>query len=195
MDPFKGLAKSTKCKEINKHCNLNNKNDDIKTDINNEDKNYLEEFDDSQKPTNGWKYKKKFNPHNENLNCSDYPIQNIEELTNDWKTKGYWPYYKQKENCQDADLILVPYNILFNGAIKEYYKISLQDWIVIIDEGHNVTQVWESLANIDITETKLEIMKTGVNKLYHKKKTSDSEKIKTDLMDIEQFIKNYWFFS
>ena len=102
-----------------------------------------------------WDYKYNLYMRIWNGDYFDNTIKNIEDVKDYCKSEVIWPYYYQKENCYDADLILVPYNILFNEDLRENYEINLSNAIVVVDEGHNAPQVWESLASVEITGTKL----------------------------------------
>ena len=69
-----------------------------------------------------------------------------------------WSYFLQKERAKLADLILMPYNYLIDPKIRENFDINFTNSVIIIDEAHNINSVCESVASLDITETKLEIM-------------------------------------
>ena len=51
------------------------------------------------------------------------------------------PYYGVREAVSNVDIILMPYNYLFDEEVKSSSKIIIKDAIVIIDEGHNIPRV------------------------------------------------------
>lgn len=43
------------------------------------------------------------------------------------------------------DILLIPYNYIFDPTIFEWMKLTLKDKIIIIDEAHNVKNVAKSV--------------------------------------------------
>ena len=113
------------------------------------------------------KYKNKLKKES-NFSTIDYQIQDIEEIKSKCSRLSVCPYYYQIDRCLDAELILMPYNCLFDDFIFKHYSIDLKDAIVIIDEGHNITQVWEGLACIEINQNNLSLINKELNNLLNK---------------------------
>jgi regulator of telomere elongation helicase 1 len=85
-----------------------------------------------------------------------WKIQDIEDLHEFGESAGVCPYFLQKERVKRADLILMPYNYLIDEKIRENFEIDYRNAVLIIDEAHNIGGVWEEVASLDITSTKLE---------------------------------------
>lgn len=60
------------------------------------------------------------------------------------------PYYLQKNRAQFSDLILMPYNYLIDPKIRENFKVSYENSVIIMDEAHNVEKVAEDVASFEI---------------------------------------------
>jgi len=63
----------------------------------------------------------------------------IEELHTMAKRHQFCPYFGAKDRANFADLIFMPYNYLIDEKIRESYKISLENCVLIFDEAHNIT--------------------------------------------------------
>ena len=50
-----------------------------------------------------------------------------------------------------ADIILMPYNYLLNQSLRQQIGMSLTNKVVIIDEGHNITQAAEEVVDMEVT--------------------------------------------
>ena len=83
----------------------------------------------------------------------DFPweqAQDIEDLHRFAKQKVVCPYYLQKNRAEFADLILMPYNYLIDPKIRENFKISYENSVIIMDEAHNIEKVAEEVASFEI---------------------------------------------
>ena len=61
----------------------------------------------------------------------------IEESVTMGKKEAGCPYFAVKELHEEADIIMCPYNYVFDEGIRKASSISLANAVVIIDEGHN----------------------------------------------------------
>ena len=62
----------------------------------------------------------------------------IEDLHKFAKKEAVCPYYGMKDRIAGADLVFMPYNYLIDEKIRENFKISFENAILIFDEGHNI---------------------------------------------------------
>lgn len=62
----------------------------------------------------------------------------IEDLHMYAKREAVCPYYGMKDRVAGADLVFMPYNYLIDEKIRENFKISFENAILIFDEGHNI---------------------------------------------------------
>ena len=66
------------------------------------------------------------------------------------------PYYTMKDRVAGADLVFMPYNYLLDEKIRENFKISFENTILIFDEGHNIPSVCEDSSSFSIGGLQLE---------------------------------------
>ena len=124
----------------------------------------------------------------------------LRELVTQGNPKTFWraiePYilipiknhlfiHFQRIRSTNADLILIPYNWLFDKSIRDHLSIDLTNAIIIIDEGHNISQVCEDLASIEITEEKLMLINIELKQLMieiiNSKQEDEKYKIRTSV--------------
>jgi chromosome transmission fidelity protein 1 len=58
------------------------------------------------------------------------------------------PYYASRRAIVDADLVLLPYQILFHRTTREASGIKLEGSVVIIDEAHNIIDAIQNIYSI-----------------------------------------------
>ena len=80
----------------------------------------------------------------------------IEELTKLAKEVGICPYFHNKRDQEEADIILMPYNYLLDRQIRIKSKVKVSDAIIIIDEAHNISQAAEEAMSFQINTDQLE---------------------------------------
>ena len=66
-------------------------------------------------------------------------------------------YYSSRAAASDSQLIMVPYQILFNKATREQCGIDLKDNIVIIDEAHNLLDTISQIHTTMLTHSQLKL--------------------------------------
>jgi regulator of telomere elongation helicase 1 len=81
------------------------------------------------------------------------PVMDMEDLVLMGTTRGVCPYYYTRDLLEEAELVLVPYNYLFD---RESRKTTLSDipWdnaVVIFDEAHNLESFASESASFDLT--------------------------------------------
>jgi regulator of telomere elongation helicase 1 len=81
------------------------------------------------------------------------PVMDMEDLLAMGNTRKVCPFYYTRSLVQDAELILVPYNYLFD---KDARETTLQDvpWsnaVVIFDEAHNLESFASDSASFDLS--------------------------------------------
>ncbi|VDK63178.1 unnamed protein product [Anisakis simplex] len=57
--------------------------------------------------------------------------------------------------CDDADLILVPYNYVVDARLRKSHEINIEGNVVIFDEAHNLESVCEESASYSFTSKQL----------------------------------------
>jgi regulator of telomere elongation helicase 1 len=61
------------------------------------------------------------------------------------------PYYLAREDQEEAELTVLPYNYLFDASMRRAQKIDITNAIVIVDEAHNLEKHAEETASFDLT--------------------------------------------
>lgn len=93
-------------------------------------------------------------------------IIDIEELGFIGRTHKCCPYYITKKKAKHADIIFLPYAYLIDPKIREANDIKLKKSIVILDEGHNVSQVCEQSASTSIQSTNVHEVLRDINYVH-----------------------------
>ncbi|KAF8822985.1 putative helicase, partial [Cardiosporidium cionae] len=62
----------------------------------------------------------------------------------------FCPFYASREMAEDAHIIFLPYNYLFDPTTRAAMKLNLKGSIIILDEAHNIEQVAEEAASFDL---------------------------------------------
>ena len=89
------------------------------------------------------------NSNNNNINEEDY--KDIEEFSDSLCCKIICPFYYEKNNIKNSDLIFIPYDFLFDKDVKEMLEYDINNNILIIDESHNLTKICQDVKSISIT--------------------------------------------
>ena len=64
-------------------------------------------------------------------------------------------FFAMRDFHQSAELVLCPYNYIFDPNIRAAQKIDLSNAAVIIDEGHNIEDVCRDGASVEVKEEEL----------------------------------------
>jgi len=100
-------------------------------------------------------------PSNESSSQSAWygtqPVMDMEDLVTMGKTHKVCPFYYTREQVEDAELVLVPYNYLFD---KDSRTTTLADipWdnaVVIFDEAHNLESFASESASFDLSSKEI----------------------------------------
>ena len=72
--------------------------------------------------------------------CEKFPWTplDIEDLAKIGKKEGLCPYYANRIRSEKADLILMPYNYIFDSRIRRRLELDMTGDILIVDEAHNL---------------------------------------------------------
>lgn len=95
-------------------------------------------------------------PSNEQLTANDVqPVMDMEDLVEMGKKMHICPFYYTRSQVEKAELLLIPYNYLFD---KDARETTLKDvpWdnaVVIFDEAHNLESFASESASFDLSTT------------------------------------------
>uniref|UniRef100_A0A914YMR9 Helicase ATP-binding domain-containing protein n=1 Tax=Panagrolaimus superbus TaxID=310955 RepID=A0A914YMR9_9BILA len=76
-------------------------------------------------------------------------VMDIEDLVATAKKFKHCPYFKTQSMLENADLVLLPYNYVFDPKVRSAMKIQLKGNILIIDEAHNLESTCEDSVSIE----------------------------------------------
>lgn len=92
----------------------------------------------------------------------DYGYMDIEDIC---KIATFCPYFYEKNLIKKAKLVFLPYKYIVSSEIRKMMDISLDDSIIIFDEGHNISNCFEEEESIYISENDIEIILSKLNKI------------------------------
>ena len=123
------------------------------------------------------------NEINGNNNNKDY--LDIEELSDFICNKKICPFYYEKNNIKNSDIIFMPYDFLFNKEIKKILELDYNNNIIIIDEGHNLAKLCQDVNSISISTNDLEEIIQDLAK-FIKNENNQNDLIKNKKIEIKE---------
>lgn len=76
----------------------------------------------------------------------------IEEVAKLGRETKICPYYGSRHSIKSAEIIALPYNILFQKDARQSFSINLRNQVIIIDEAHNLIDTIAQIHSVEITE-------------------------------------------
>ncbi|RZF35683.1 hypothetical protein LSTR_LSTR010004 [Laodelphax striatellus] len=83
-------------------------------------------------------------------------IMDMEDVVTRGKAISACPYYASRSAVEDAQVIVVPYNILLHKGTREASGLKLKDNVVIIDEAHNLLDTIQHIHSAELTSNVLD---------------------------------------
>ncbi|CAI2384495.1 unnamed protein product [Moneuplotes crassus] len=105
-------------------------------------------------------------------------IRDIEELNELGSSQSICPYFYQRNQARNADLVLMPYNYLIDGSARASSNLSFEGSVIIIDEAHNIDSICENSASQEFTEETLDQMLSQIRSADKKINTLEAERPK-----------------
>lgn len=90
-------------------------------------------------------------------------VQDMEELVQLGKQMHTCPYYGARHSVRQAELVMLPYNLLLQRDAREALQLSLDDSIVLIDEAHNLIDTILSTYTAELTQAQIDAALSQVN--------------------------------
>ncbi|KAL1707545.1 helicase C-terminal domain-containing protein [Schizophyllum commune] len=97
--------------------------------------------------------------------------KDIEELAATGRASGICPYFGSRKAIDQAELVTLPYNLLFQKSAREALGIDLKDQIVVIDEAHNAIPTLLSLSTTSLPLSQIRLSLAQVTTYLAKFKT------------------------
>ncbi|KAI1289433.1 putative ATP-dependent RNA helicase DDX11-like protein 8 [Halotydeus destructor] len=112
-------------------------------------------------------------------------ILDIEEAATNGKLTSSCSYYASRLAIPEAEIIILPYNILLHKKTRTSYGINLSDSVIIVDEAHNLL---ETIASVHSSSLFLEQLRTCSSQLNLYMERYKSRLSPKNLSYIEQMI-------
>lgn len=81
----------------------------------------------------------------------EQPVLDIEELNVMGRKHKVCPFYYSRNALEHAELVLLPYNYLFDRAARDSLNICWKDAVVIFDEAHNLESFASDASSFELT--------------------------------------------
>ncbi|CAL1284082.1 unnamed protein product [Larinioides sclopetarius] len=78
-------------------------------------------------------------------------VRDIEDIVQLGQELKSCPYYATRHAIPDAEVVLLPYNVLLHKATRDAYGIVLKNNVLIIDEAHNLVEAVNSMYSAEIS--------------------------------------------
>ncbi|XP_063978683.1 regulator of telomere elongation helicase 1 homolog [Diachasmimorpha longicaudata] len=92
-------------------------------------------------------------------------ICDIEDLVKNGQKLKCCPYFLAKELKTSADITFMPYNYLLDPKTRKSQGIDLQNYVILLDEAHNVEKTCEEAASLQISSTDIALCIDEVTKV------------------------------
>lgn len=83
-------------------------------------------------------------------------VLDIEELIVEAKLEKGCPYYASRQAAKDAQVIMLPYQMLLHKKTRDQLDINISNSVIIIDEAHNLLDTIASIHSAEITLDQLQ---------------------------------------
>ena len=103
-------------------------------------------------------------------------VYDIEDVVKAGHETKICPYYGSRYSIPTAEIIALPYNILFQKETRDSFSINLKDQVIIIDEAHNLIDMISSMHSIEISNTQITQAASQLNAYYERYKSRLSAK-------------------
>lgn len=120
-------------------------------------------------------------------------VMDIEELIDAGKSEKSCPYYATRLAAKDAQIILLPYQMLLHKKTRQQIGLNLNNSIIIIDEAHNLLDTLANIYSAEITLGQLnqshQQLVTYKNKYYTRFSTKNLLRINQLIFITSRLIK------
>ena len=88
--------------------------------------------------------------------ASSERVMDMEDLVSLGKQLHACPYYGTRTAAADADVVCLPYNMLFQGEARESLGVHLRGRVVIVDEAHNLHDAINGMCSVTVSGVQFE---------------------------------------
>lgn len=79
-----------------------------------------------------------------------HSVWGVDDLRSMGVRRGGCPYYTSREMLKSAEIVITPYNYIFDAGCRESLGIDLKDAVVVMDEGHNISDASRSAGSLEV---------------------------------------------
>ena len=92
-------------------------------------------------------------------------LVDVEDLAQLGRQYQACPYFAARHLARDANVVIAPYNYLFDPTIRAATGLDVQDAVVVIDEAHNVEDVCREQGSFRVSLRGLRRVATALDKI------------------------------
>ncbi|EAA01808.4 AGAP001537-PA [Anopheles gambiae str. PEST] len=92
-----------------------------------------------------------------------FEVPDIEDLVKAGKREQACPYYASRAAIPDAQVLMVPYQLILHRRTRQQSGIRLQDAILIIDEAHNLLDTISAIHSQEVRLEQLRLAKVHLS--------------------------------
>lgn len=110
-------------------------------------------------------------------------IHDIEDLVTAGRKGRACPYYASRAAADDAEIVLLPYQLLFHKNTRLQSGVDIRDAVIIVDEAHNLM---DTLSAIHSTEVTLDQLRAALGQVSAYKVRFRTRFKATNLLKVNQ---------
>jgi chromosome transmission fidelity protein 1 len=100
--------------------------------------------------------------------ASSDKIMDMEDLVGLGKQLHACPYYGSRAVAKDADVVALPYNMLFQPQTRKSLGVKLRGRVVVVDEAHNLNDAINSMCSVNVSSDQLETALSQLQQYQHR---------------------------
>ncbi|CAG2158028.1 unnamed protein product [Oppiella nova] len=112
-------------------------------------------------------------------------VLDIEDINKLGKGVKACPYYSTRLAIPEAEIVIMPYNVLLHSPTRQSYGIDLVDSVVVVDEAHNLMETIHNIHSIELKGSHVMDALTQLNAYLARYKTRLSAR---NAMHIKQIV-------
>lgn len=120
-------------------------------------------------------------------------IHDIEDLVAAGQRERACPYYASRAAAEDAEIVLLPYQLLFHKNTRLQSGVDIRDAVIIVDEAHNLMDTLSAIHSTEVTLDQLRaaLAQVGVYKARFKTRFKASNLLKVNQIEfiIKQLVR------
>jgi DNA repair helicase Rad3 len=115
-------------------------------------------------------------------------LMDIEDMASYGKKNSKCSFFMSRKLIKTSNLVVMSYNYMSDSILRANIKEYMKDSIIVIDEGHNVCEVFEKSSSFEWNFYSFKICLQEINQMKNSDKTKESTEINFNDEDEEDFI-------